>query len=460
MKELFQIFRVWDVRLALPAAMVSLVGDAMAMVALVLRVHGSGAGPYAVALLLVCFSLPVVLTMGLVGHVADSVDPRLVLGAGGLVQVLACLGLARWNGLAATYALVVLLQTGFAFANPVWSSVLTRAVGDHHVGRLVSTQQALAAVAAPAGAALGGVLVELRGDTLVFLLDACTYGVLLGAGLAVRTRVAGSRAARKEGDVMMRPPATEVTATGARLAEADMASHDAAARRSVSFLPRAGLAVVRADQVVWVLVCAMLPFVVTLESMNAVEVFLARDELGASRAEFGYWQALTGVGAVVGAVATGLLRRDATRLRAVVVALAVMSLAQVASGLAASMVWLCAFGAGLGLANAVSNAALFAVFMRRTAPADRGKALALVNGLARSCTMLALGVGGVAASTIGPRASFVVAGACGVAVACWAGWSLQRVGALRVSSPAPAVQPGSESVPESAHLRILHSPQG
>ena len=101
----------------------------------------------------------------------------------------------------------------------------------------------------------------------------------------------------------------------------------------------------------------------------------------------------------------------------------VMSLAQVGSGVALALLWLYAFGAALGLANAVSNAALFAVFMRRTAPGDRGKALAVVNGMARTCTMLALGLGGLGASTIGPRGSFVVAGCCGVAVACWAGWS-------------------------------------
>jgi predicted MFS family arabinose efflux permease len=334
------------------------------------------------------------------------------------------------------------LQTGFAFANPVWSSVLTRAVGDHHVGRLVSTQQALGAVAAPVGAALGGVLVELRGDAVVFLLDAATYAVLFGAGLAVRTRVAGI-----------------VDATADGVVAADAGTAGGAVRRTVAFLPRAGLAVVRADRVVWVLVCAMLPFVVSLESMNAVEVFLARDELHASQAQFGYWQALTGVGAVVGAVAAGVLSADTARLRALVVALAVMSLAQVGSGVAPALVWLYAFGAVLGLANAVSNAAVFAVFMRRTAPGDRGKALAVVNGLARTCTMLALGLGGLGASTIGPRGSFVVAGCCGVAVACWAGWSLRRIGALRAPNAAAVVRTATESVPEVPDVRKFHFQQ-
>ena len=77
----------------------------------------------------------------------------------------------------------------------------------------------------------------------------------------------------------------------------------------LGYRPRAGLAVVRGNRVVWVLVLAMLPFVVTLESMNAVEVFLARDELGASQAQFGFWQTMTGVGALAGAVAAGWLPR-------------------------------------------------------------------------------------------------------------------------------------------------------
>ena len=70
MKERLHIWTSRDVRLAVPAVALSVLGDAMAMVALTLRVHASGAGPYAVAGLLLCFALPVVLTMGLAGSVA------------------------------------------------------------------------------------------------------------------------------------------------------------------------------------------------------------------------------------------------------------------------------------------------------------------------------------------------------------------------------------------------------
>ncbi|NNM47919.1 MFS transporter [Knoellia koreensis] len=423
MKETLHIWRARNVRLAVPAAAVSITGDAMAMVALLLRVHDSGAGPYAVTALLVCFSLPVVVTMGLAGEVADRVDPRVVFGLGHGAQVAALVGLALTDGLVATYGLVLVLQTGFAFSNPLWSSVLSRAVGDDHVGRLVSVQQALAAVASPLGAGLGGLLVELHGDRVVFLVDAATTLTLLVAGVLVRSRSEPHLSSDVSVDSS---PGSSVAPAGARWV-----------RHAGALVPRAGLAVVRRNRVVWVLVLALLPFVVTLESMNAVEVFLARDALGASQAEFGFWQTMTGVGAFAGAVAAGWFGRDVVRLRAIVVCLAMMSLAQVGQGLAPGITWLYGWGAVLGLANAVSNACLFAVIVRGIPGRERGKAMAFINGSARTCTMLALVLGGLAASTLGPRLSYVVAGALGVLVAVWAGLALHRAGALTTSTPAP-----------------------
>lgn len=378
--------------LALPAGAVSLVGDAMAFVALTLRVHDSGAGPYAVTLLLVCFSLPVVAGMGLAGQAADLLDPRLVAGGGALVQVLACLGLAAWDGLGVTFALVLVLQTGFAFTSPVWDTVLVRAVGEDAVGRLVSTRHALAAVAAPAGAGIGGLLVQVRGDALVFLLDALTYAGLLGVAVSLRGRPE-------------RDPAHGRT----------------------SLLPREGLRAVRSDRVVWVLVLGLLPFVVTLEGMNVVEVFLVRDVLGASPAGFGLAQAVMGVGAVLGALLALLLGSETARLRAVVGCLGALALFQIGQGMSPGLAAFIAWSAALGVANAVLNAALFTMLLHRIAATERGRALAFLNGMARSCTMLALVLGGTAASILGPRCSFVVAGAGGLVVFTWS------VSRLRVS---------------------------
>src|SRR6476469_8209426 len=108
------ILRVPAVRTVLLAAAVSVAGDAAAMVALLLRVHDTGAGPWAVTVLLLAFALPVVVLMGPAGALADRADPRRVL---------------------ATTALVLALQPAFALGAPSWSAVVPALVPDGSAGR-------------------------------------------------------------------------------------------------------------------------------------------------------------------------------------------------------------------------------------------------------------------------------------------------------------------------------------
>ncbi len=404
---------VREIRLALPALVLSVVGDAMAFVALTLRVHGSGAGPYAVAALLLCFSLPVVATMGVAGALADRLDPPLLIGVAALGQALASLGLATSRSLPATFALVVVLQLGFSVTNPTLTSVLTRAVGDEHLGQLTSLQQALYAAASPIGAALGGVIVQSHGDAMVFVIDASSYIVLatpaLGLGRGVVLPVAAWRSER------------------------------------LPFLPRDGWRAVHASPLASALLWALLPFVVTLESMNAVEVFLVRDELGGTDADFGFWQALAGAGALVGALLGGVITSDHRRVKVVVGCLTAMSALQIGVGVAPSLGWLFILGAALGLANSLSNAALVAVFIRAVAPDLRGRAIALLNGLARATSLLALGLGGFAGAQLGPRLSFVVAGIAGLLVAARA-WRALRKASLEPTIPR-APRPAAARLP-------------
>ncbi len=239
---------------------------------------------------------------------------------------------------------------------------------------------------------------QAHGDAVVVLLDALTYVVIAAVAWGIRAPERGPNAL---------PPRA--------LAESERG------RFRTPVLPREGWAAVRANQLAWALLWALLPFIVALESMNAVEVFLVRDTLGGSAADFGFWQAATGAGALSGALAAGRARdrstagprdphrpdhdrRGARGNRAG---------AHADLGLV--------LGAVLGLANAVSNAGLFAVFVRGIAAEARGRALALLGGLARATSLLALVLGGLAGATLGPRLSFVVAGGAGLVVAAWRG---------------------------------------
>ena len=401
------------VRLLLAAAAVSVLGDSAAMVALVLRAHAGERGPWAVSVLLLAFALPVVLTMGPAGALADRAYPRRVLVATALVQTGAALGLAVVSGVVATVVLVHVLQTAFALGHPTWSAIVPRLVPPGGAGRVVALQQSLRGVAGPAGAAVGGVLVEWHGPSTALVLDALTFLGLTAVALTL------PRAARPR----PRPGG-------------------AARRWTASILPGDGLRELRTDRVLLVLVLSLLPMIVALESVNVAEVFLVRDVLGASAAQYGLAEAVTGGSAVLGAVLGGSLTRRASRTRAVLGGVGLLGLVQVGQGLAPGLLVYLVLGAGLGLVLGLVNALVVALVLDELAADHRGSVLALVGGLSRAASALALVAGGVVTAVAGPRTLYVVAGVTGVLVALVAAWfvhrSMDRGSTARVSTDAVA----------------------
>ena len=129
-----------------------------------------------------------------IARALDRAGASLLIPLASVVQMAACIGLALADSLPATYALVIALQLGFTVANPTWTSVLARAVGDDRIGQLVSAQQSLMAAASPVGAAIGGVLVQAHGDAVVVLLDALTYVVIAAVAWGIRAPERGPNA--------------------------------------------------------------------------------------------------------------------------------------------------------------------------------------------------------------------------------------------------------------------------
>ena len=400
MKQIFQFFRgvggaghpsVWryrDLRIAAPARALSVLGDELALVALMLRVHDSGAGAGGITMLLVAAALPTVLLIPWSGRLSDELDSRLLTVASGLGQAGVCAALAWAPSGWPTYGLVVALQAGNAVSRPAWSALVPRISGEADVGRAVAASQALMTLAGVAGPALGGLLTGWGGARLALLTDAATFVGLAIAGAAVRAR----RGGRLRGPD--RPHALD------------------------------GLRILRRDPVLWPMLVTLLAYVLVGETTNVAEVFLVRDTLHATATQFGLVGTVIGAGIFVGSVVGGRARGTRQLVCAVVASAISQAAILAAAGLAPTMLTFAVAWALLGLANGVLSTTWMTLTMTRVPDASRGQAVAAVSGLSRACSVGALGLGGLAVSDLGARGVFVCSGFLALLVS---GWLARRV---------------------------------
>ena len=139
---------------------------------------------------------------------------------------------------------------------------------------------------------------------------------------------------------------------------------------------------------------------------------LAMLALGAGDAGVGLLYGALGVGALVGAVATGLVARvprpGATGCAAVVANGAALALAALAPTVALVM-------AALALSGFLTSAGAI-IFMSlvqtRSAPAVRGRIMALLTLALASTQPLSFAVAGIGGDAVGPRGIILAGGAC------------------------------------------------
>lgn len=418
-------------RIVLPGRALAAAGQGMVLVALVLLLHDSGAGPIATTALFTSLALPTIALMGPAGRAADRYDSRLLLVGGHLVEAAAVAGLAAVALLGApwwtTLPLVALLQTGAAFATPAWSALVPRIVGEHRIGAAISWQQGLSTALSPVGAASAGVLYGIAGPAPALLTAAALLAALAVASGAVRTRRGG------EADQPGEAPESEVTA------------------------PRNGFQLIRRDALLWPLMTALFVLVVAVEGTNVVEVFLARDELGASPEQYGFTEFCFGGGAVVGALLAGRVATLRGRLWATLLGFGGTAGALLAAGLVPNFWWYLAVAVAVGLANAFGNAANGALLMTRVPDAMRGRVSSTLSGVMRVASVAALALGGIAGTLIGPRPTFVVGGALGLVTIAVAAVVLSRhtrrpVEPSNPAGPATHPQPKDEAVPAAQQV--------
>lgn len=373
-------------RLIVPARALSVFGDGLLSIVLLLRVYDSGVGPWGVTGLLICEGLPLIVLIGVAGRVADRHDSRLILALALSGQVVGCLVLAGVNDLIATYALTLLVQAGQAFSGPTWSALVPRVVGDEALGKVVALQQGFNMALIPVGAAVGSVLYGGMSARWIILADGATFAVLLATALAVRTRRGGSR------DIALEPGGP--TRGG-------------------------GLSILRADRLVWPLLVGALAMVLAAGGTNVLDVFLIRQELGMSAGWYGVTEVAFTIGAVMGSAGAGRIDSEYARVRATLAGFFAIALGVLGFGLAPSYWLILVLCLEIGAALGAMSACFGTLFTTRTPDAARGRVSSTVNGLMQATNVTSLVVFGGVGTSFGVRNSYVAAGVLSAVVVSW-----------------------------------------
>jgi MFS family permease len=366
----------------IPARAVSAFGDDMALLVLMLRVYGEGRGPWSIVILLLCATVPVVVLAPVAGRLVDAAPFRTVATCSAGWQAGCCIALAFVDPLWAVYGLVVLLQVGQVVANPAWTALLPEIAEPDEVGRAVGASQALTTVAAVAAPAVAGVLAGVFGYGAPLLVDAGTFVALAAAALAIRA----TRGRRRP----------EEGAEGAASVEPFS---------------------LRRDALLWPLLLGICALVLVGEVSNVVEVFLVRGTLGAGNVAFGLVAAALAAGIVVGSVVAGRPAPDHVRAVRTAVAALVLGLTLALAGLAPTIWVFAGAWAFLGVSNGFANVDASTLLLGRTPDFCRGRVLATVNAMVRGSSLVAMLLGGVAGTLLGPRETFVAAGSLMAVVA-------------------------------------------
>jgi len=195
-----------DFRLLFLASVVSLAGDWFSFVAvadLVTRLTGR---PGAAAFVYAATVLPVFLASPIAGAVADRYDRKRILIAADVLRVpivlVLCLA-ALWGSVALAISAIILLGVGASFHDPVASAATPNLVAPEDLATAQSLMGAVWGSMLLVGAGVGGVVAEVFGMQVAFIVDAISFVVsaLLIAGIRApmqERRVMSERAGFRE----------------------------------------------------------------------------------------------------------------------------------------------------------------------------------------------------------------------------------------------------------------------
>ncbi len=365
-----------DLRLVISARALSMLGDQIAVVALVLRAQSNGGGARAVVELLLAGVLPLMLLAPAAGQLVDRTDSRTLLLVSSLAQLACCMMLVFRTDRVSTLLLVAALAAGQSVNAATWQALIPHIVGTDRLAAAIGLSQAANTTATIIAPVLAGVLTAWYGARIPLLLDAATFAAVTGAALLVRSR--------RGGRVEEQPDT------------------------------RGGWAILRSDRTLSLLLLMLVAFVLLSSMVNVVEVFLIRQTMHASATWYGMVGGMWGVGLFGGAMLGRRLPGQRPLLRVALGSCALLGLALVGMGVAPNPPWMLPASLCGGIANGLLNLSTSALVGIRTAEQVRGRVSAIVNGLTSAGQVGALLLGGLLAALLAPRTIFVVAGLLGV----------------------------------------------
>jgi MFS family permease len=389
-----------DLRLIGLFRSVSLAGDAIAMITILLRFapHASG---YAVGAVTMAGMIPPVILAPLSGVVADRVSAKKFLPLVCLIEATIALSLGFVTGTLGTILLMGALGCGVAFSGTGYSALVPSLVGVENMNLAQSTLQSFQGVAGIAGPLLGGVLVAATGQRWPLFIDAISFVLCALGTLALR------------GNRVPEPPSK--------------------AERRGQFT--AGFLWLFRDPVLSIIVINTIFFVLAIGVVNICQIFFTVRVLHATSFEFGLFDAVYAVGNIAGAL---LGRRvpanDLGRSKWFFIAAGILGGMFFLIGLS-SNIWLAMFLMTLaGGANGLLSVAAMTMIYSRS-PADiLGRVSAALNASVTTTSLVSMALGGLLLNIFSSRSIFQAGGGISLLVVLILG----PIGLRRISRGAVA----------------------
>lgn len=428
-----------DFRLLTLSTGLSALGDELALIALTIKVAELTDSGWAVAALLLCGVLPLVIFAPAAGVIVDNYETRRTLAIATAIQATLAVGLAFSGELPMILMLTFLLGTASAVENPSIYTLVPRVVGDEHATEGNAYLEGARYTGMIAGPVLAGSLAAGVGTEVALLVDAVTFVVIAVAALLLRVRRAVPEEFRLE---------------------------EGAARQ--------GFRVIRGDRVL-VVAFTVIGAVILFAAMdNVAEVFFATDTLGVGAWGYGVLASAWLVGMVGGATLIARRLRDDRLLWSMALAAVVNGLAVFAAAAAAMFPLAVALFVLGGLANGVETVAMRSLIVHHVADRFRGRAFASYGALVNGMQIGATAAAGALVAGLGGRAALLIGGA-GTALAGLAGLvasrSLDRRAAaakaatatqgttVHVPESEPAAEPQRQPEPVAGGYRITRLPE-